>query len=293
MIKKLVIFGVGLIGGSLALALRQANYCQTIVGCSRNAAHLQTAVDLGVIDSFTLDPQEAVKDADMVLLAVPMGAMGKLLQQIKPALPADVILTDAGSTKGSIVAEVEQVFGAGYTRFVPGHPIAGREKSGVEAAIPDLYHNRRVILTPLPQTDAAALASVDAMWQVTGALVEQMPVDLHDRVLAATSHLPHLLAFSLVDTLLNMPQREDILRYAAGGFRDFTRIASSDPVMWRDICLTNKEAILGVIGDFQKNLGEFATMIDEQDGEALHSRMEKAKQARDNYIAYLENGKVA
>ncbi len=288
MIRKLVIFGVGLIGGSLALALRQANACQTIVGCSRNAEHLQKAVDLGVIDSYSLDPAEAVRDADMVLLAVPMGAMRHLLQQIKPVLPADAILTDAGSTKGSIVAEVMQVFGADFSRFVPGHPIAGREKSGVEAAIPDLYTNRRVILTPQAHTDADAIAKVEAMWRVTGALLEQMPVALHDQVLAATSHLPHVLAFSLVDTLLNMPQREDILRYAAGGFRDFTRIASSDPVMWRDICLTNKAAILAVITAFQQNLGEFAALIDAQDGEALHNRMEKAKHARDNYVAQFE-----
>jgi len=292
-IKKLVIFGVGLIGGSLALALRQAHYCQQIVGCSRNAEHLQKAVDLGVIDSFTLDPQDAVHDADMVLLAVPMGAMGKLLQQIKPVLPADAILTDAGSTKGSVVAEVEQVFGKDFTRFVPGHPIAGREKSGVEAAIPDLYIKRRVILTPLPHTDADALASVAAMWQVTGAVLEQMPVELHDQVLAATSHLPHVLAFSLVDTLLNLPMREDIFRYAAGGFRDFTRIASSDPVMWRDICLTNKTAIVDMISKLQADLSEFAALMEQQDGDALYERMSRAKQARDSYMAYLENGKPA
>ena len=293
MIKKLVICGVGLIGGSLALALRQANYCQTIVGCSRNAEHLQTAVDLGVIDSFTTDPQAAVQEADMVLLAVPMGAMRRLLEQIKPALPADAILTDAGSTKGSVVAEVEQVFGKDYSRFVPGHPIAGREKSGVEAAIADLYINKRVILTPLAHTDAEAVAKVAMMWKVTGAILEHMPVQLHDQVLAATSHLPHILAFSLVDTLLNLPMREDIFRYAAGGFRDFTRIASSDPVMWRDICLTNKDAILDVIGKLQADLSEFSAMIADQDGEGLHTRMARAKQARDSYIAYLENGKSA
>lgn len=293
MIKKLVIFGVGLIGGSLALALRQANYCQTIVGCSRNVEHLQTAVDLGVIDSFTTDPQAAVQEADMVLLAVPMGAMRRLLEQIKPALPADAILTDAGSTKGSVVAEVEQVFGKDYSRFVPGHPIAGREKSGVEAAIADLYINKRVILTPLAHTDAQAVAKVAMMWKVTGAILEHMPVQLHDQVLAATSHLPHILAFSLVDTLLNLPMREDIFRYAAGGFRDFTRIASSDPVMWRDICLTNKDAILDVIGKLQADLSEFSAMIADQDGEGLHTRMARAKQARDSYIAYLENGKSA
>ena len=293
MIKKLVIFGVGLIGGSLALALRQANYCQTIVGCSRNAEHLQTAVDLGVIDSFTTDPRAAVQEADMVLLAVPMGAMRHLLEQIKPALPSNAILTDAGSTKGSVVAEVEQVFGKDYSRFVPGHPIAGREKSGVEAAIADLYINKRVILTPLAHTDAQAVAKVAMMWKVTGAILEHMPVQLHDQVLAATSHLPHILAFSLVDTLLNLPMREDIFRYAAGGFRDFTRIASSDPVMWRDICLTNKDAILDVIGKLQADLSEFSAMIADQDGEGLHTRMARAKQARDSYIAYLENGKSA
>lgn len=295
MIKKLVIFGVGLIGGSLALALREANYCQQIMGCGRSAESLQKALDLGVIDSYSLDPQAAVRDADMVLLAVPMGAVQAVLEQIKDALPKNCILTDAGSTKGSIVEQVRAVMGESYTQFVPGHPVAGREKSGVEAAVVDLYQGRRVILTPTPTptTNPQALATVAAMWEVTGALVEQMPVAMHDHVLAATSHLPHVLAFSLVDTLLNMPQQEDILRYAAGGFRDFTRIASSDPVMWRDICLYNGDAILEMIQALQTNLGEFAALIREQDGEALHQRMSKAKQARDNYIARFEPPKSA
>ena len=292
MINKLVIFGVGLIGGSLALALREVHACRTVVGCSRNAAHLQKAIDLGVIDAYELDPQAAVQDADMVLLAVPMGAMRPLLAQIKPVLPAQAILTDAGSTKSSVVAEVNEIMGMDFTRFVPGHPIAGREQSGVEAAVPSLYQGRRVVLTPQAHTDVDALARVTAMWQLTGAQVEQMPVALHDEVLAATSHLPHVLAFSLVDTLLNMPQREDILRYAAGGFRDFTRIASSDPVMWLDVCLFNSEAILQMISALQTNLGEFADLIRAQDGQSLHDRMAKAKQARDNYVARFEPGKM-
>ncbi|TXH70701.1 MAG: prephenate dehydrogenase/arogenate dehydrogenase family protein [Thiothrix sp.] len=292
MINKLVIFGVGLIGGSLALALREANYCKEIVGCGRNAAQLQKAIDLGVIDSYSLDPQAAVQEADVVLLSVPMGAMQAILEQLKDALPANCILTDAGSTKGSVVDQVNAVMGLDYTQFVPGHPVAGREKSGVEAAVVDLYEGRRVILTPDQHTNPHAVEVVAAMWEVTGALVEQMPVEMHDQVLAATSHLPHVLAFSLVDTLLNMPQQEDILRYAAGGFRDFTRIASSDPVMWRDICLYNKTAILDMIQALQNNLTEFAGLIDEQNGEALYQRMTKAKQARDNYIARFEPAKT-
>lgn len=291
MIKKLVIFGVGLIGGSLALALRNAGYCEQIVGCSRSAENLQTAVDLGVIDSFSLDPLAAVQGADMIFLAVPIGAMRTVLEQIMPALEPDAVLTDGGSAKTAIVEAAQDVLSAeALARFVPGHPIAGRERSGVEAALGDLYAGKRVILTPLADTAADAISKVDAMWQATGALVEQMPMTLHDEVLAATSHLPHVLAFSLVDTLLSMPQREDILRYAAGGFKDFTRIASSDPVMWRDICLHNSAAILDVIAAMQTNLGEFAELIREQQGDGLLQRMESSKQARDRYVAQLDAG---
>lgn len=290
MINKLVIFGVGLIGGSLALALREASYCREVVGCSRNAVHLQQAVDLGVIDRYELEPEQAVQAADVVLLAVPMGAMQPLLTRIKPYLSAQAILTDAGSTKASIVNAVAAVMGNDFTRFVPGHPIAGREQTGVEAAISDLYQHRRVILTPQAQTDTEALKMVTAMWEATGALVEHMPVGLHDEVLAATSHLPHVLAFSLVDTLMNLPQQEDILRYAAGGFRDFTRIASSDPVMWRDICLHNSTAIVQLVAALQANLAEFAELIHNHEGEALRQRMEHAKLARDRYVARFESG---
>ena len=291
MINRLVIFGVGLIGGSLALALREAGYCREIVGSSRNEENLQQAVELGVIDRYSLDPQEAVAGADMVFLAVPVGAMGSVLKAIQPALGVDTVLTDGGSAKGPIVAAAQANLSAAQMRnFVPGHPIAGRERSGVEAALADLYQKKRVILTPLADTNDAATAKVEAMWQATGAVLENMPVDLHDQVLAATSHLPHVLAFSLVDTLLGLPQKEDILRYAAGGFKDFTRIASSDPVMWRDICLHNSDAILSMIDAIQNNLQEFATLIHNQQGDALLARMESSKQARDRYVAQLDAG---
>lgn len=291
MIKKLVIFGVGLIGGSLAMALRKAGYCERIVGCSRSADNLQTAVDLGVIDDFTLDPVAAVQGADMIFLAVPIGAMRTVLEQIMPALEPDAVMTDGGSAKTAIVEAARDVLSdEAFAQFVPGHPIAGRERSGVEAALADLYAGRRVILTPLDNTSADAVNKVDAMWQATGAVVEQMPMALHDEVLAATSHLPHVLAFSLVDTLLGLPQREEILRYAAGGFKDFTRIASSDPVMWRDICLHNSAAILEMIAAIQANLGEFAVLIQQQKGEDLLQRMESSKQARDRYVAQLDAG---
>jgi prephenate dehydrogenase len=227
----------------------------------------------------------------MIFLAVPIGAMRAVLEQIGPALEPDAVLTDGGSAKTAIVEAAQAVLSdEAMKRFVPGHPIAGRERSGVEAALVDLYAGRRVILTPLPETDTDAVRKVDAMWRATGAVVEEMPMALHDEVLAATSHLPHVLAFSLVDTLLGMPQREDILRYAAGGFKDFTRIASSDPVMWRDICLHNSAAILEMIAAMQTNLGEFAELIRVQNGDSLLQRMESSKQARDRYVAQLDAG---
>lgn len=288
-IRQLTIFGVGLIGGSLAKALRKLGYCERIVGCSRNEAHLKRAVELGVIDTYYLDPADAVKNADMILLAVPLGAMEAILGKIKGHLRADAIITDAGSSKASVVDAVESVFTGGYARFVAGHPIAGREQSGVEAAIDDLYIGRCTILTPLSSTDPSALQAVTKMWQAAGAKVEIMDVEQHDKVLAATSHLPHLLAYNLVDTLAKSAESEDIFRYAAGGFKDFTRIASSDPVMWRDICMANRDAVLEMIANYQQSLDHLATLIANGDAESIATIFQDAKKARDIFVKKFEN----
>ena len=284
MIKKLAIFGVGLIGGSLAMALKKANYCETIVGCSRHPEGLLKAKQLGVIDDYTLDPIAAVKGADMILLAVPMGAMAAVLESIKGHTEVDAIVTDAGSAKASVVAAARSVFGEIPSFFVPAHPIAGREKSGVEAAVVDLYVDHKVIVTPLSETSQDATQRVTAMWQAAGAEVESMSVEKHDQVLAATSHLPHVLAYSLVDTLSHSEVSDAIFRYAAGGFRDFTRIASSDPVMWRDICLENRDAILQSIEAFQDNLQVLHQQVSDADSAGIMDTFSHAKAVRDNYM---------
>ncbi|HIO91328.1 MAG TPA: prephenate dehydrogenase/arogenate dehydrogenase family protein [Leucothrix mucor] len=284
MIRQLTIFGVGLIGGSLALALKKAGYCEQVVGCSRSAEHLQRAVDLGVIDRYTLDPAAAVKGADMILLAVPMGAMQMVFASIADHLEDDAVITDAGSAKGSVVSAAQAAFGEVPTRFVPGHPIAGREKSSVEAAIADLYIDHKVILTPLESTDINAVKKVREMWEVTGAEVETLEVKQHDAVLAATSHLPHILAFSFVNSLSESAVSDEVFHYIAGGFKDFSRIASSDPVMWRDICLENKQAVLTALDDFQQNLADLADMIVEEDGDALLEAFMHAKTVRDKHV---------
>ena len=284
MIKQLTIFGVGLIGGSLALALKKAGYCQQVVGCSRCAEHLQRAVDLGVIDSYTLDPAAAVKGADMILVAVPMGAMQRVFASIADHIEANTVITDAGSAKASVVAAAKVAFGEVPRQFVPAHPIAGREKSSVDAAVDDLYNNHKVILTPLKKTNPDAVQRVREMWQMAGAEVESLGIEQHDTVLAATSHLPHILAFSFVNTLAESVESEKIFRYVAGGFKDFSRIASSDPVMWRDICLENKEAILSALKDYQQNLSDLAELITDEDGDALYKTFAQAKTERDRHI---------
>jgi prephenate dehydrogenase len=283
-INRLCIIGVGLIGGSLARSLRATGYCKEVVGGGRDPEHLRQAVALGVIDRFDTDLAAAVAGADMVLVAVPLGAMQTVFEKIRDHLEDDAVLTDAGSAKGSVIEAAQRVFGSVPEWFVPGHPIAGTENSGVAASLPDLYRDRRVILTPLEHTDATAVSRVRRMWEAAGALVTEMDSVHHDAVLAATSHLPHVLAYSLVNSLAGTGDREELFAYAAGGFHDFTRIASSDPVMWRDICLANGDAILLRIDQFIEDLQSLRRAMQEQDGEKLLALFRSAKQVRDTLV---------
>lgn len=282
-INRLCIIGVGLIGGSLARALKAAGACQEVVGAGRDTAHLERAVALGVIDRYEADAAAAVKGADVVVVAVPVGAMGTVLRRIAPHLDAGTVLTDVGSTKASVVAEAEAAFGHLPANFVPGHPIAGTERSGVDASFAELFQGRRVILTPLAGTASDAVELVSRLWEIAGAEVTRMEVGRHDEVLAATSHLPHLLAFALVDTLARLEEHNEIFRYAAGGFRDFTRIASSDPQMWHDICLANRDAVLDVLARYQGDLERLADAIRNGDGKTLLDTFSRARTARNSF----------
>lgn len=284
MIDRLAVIGVGLIGGSLARALRAAGEVGEVLGCGRKIPNLERARELGVIDRYTQDIGEAVDGADMVLLAVPLGAMRAAFAAMKDHLSPNAVITDGGSVKGCVVADAKAVFGDVPGNFVPGHPIAGTEHSGVEASFAELYRNRRVILTPVKDTDEAALERVEAMWRTCGAEVIRMEVKHHDEILAATSHLPHMLAFSLVDALARMKENDEIFRYAAGGFRDFTRIASSNPVMWRDICLANRVPLRKMLKRFATELHDLADALNGEDGKDLLEIFERAKAARDRYV---------
>jgi prephenate dehydrogenase len=284
LINKLSIIGVGLIGGSLARALRAKGEVGQVVGCGRGKANLEKGVELGVIDSYTHDVAEAVAGADMIFLAVPLGAMRDTFAAMQGQLMEGATITDGGSSKGSVVEDCRAVFGKDLPDFVPGHPIAGTENSGVEASFPELYQNRRVILTPTETTSSEALQRVSKMWELCGSDVTVMSVEHHDEVLAATSHLPHMLAFALVDSLARMKGNDEIFRYAAGGFRDFTRIASSSPVMWRDICIANREALGSIMESYIQDMNELAQTVAKGDGERLLEIFERAKASRDKYV---------
>ncbi|HBP77355.1 MAG TPA: bifunctional prephenate dehydrogenase/3-phosphoshikimate 1-carboxyvinyltransferase, partial [Halomonas sp.] len=287
---RILIVGLGLIGGSLAAALRASGFSGEIIACDPNKDEIALGIELGLVNAGGTQLAELLDDVSMVVLAVPVLAMESVMTALAQALPNaadDVVITDVGSTKATIRECAERVFGYVLPNIVLGHPIAGSEKSGVAAANPTLYVNHKVILTPEPNVDADALARVEKLWQACGAEVLQMSVERHDQVLARTSHLPHLLAFSLVDTLARQDERLDIFRYAAGGFRDFTRIAGSDPVMWRDIFIANREAVLSSLDDFEAGLKRLRCAVESGDSDALIATFDRASHARHYFDTLL------
>ncbi len=295
MINRLAVIGVGLIGGSLALSLKSKGAVNEVVGYSRSDEARQEALSLGIIDKAADSIAEAVVDADVVFVAVPMGAMASVFAEMSEHIRPEAIITDGGSAKAQVVSSAREALGDKFKQFVPGHPIAGTEKSGPAAAFATLYENHRIVLTPVSETDSAATAKIKMMWQLTGAEVLEMDVEHHDTVLAATSHLPHVLAFNLVGMLAQRDDCDEVLRYAAGGFRDFSRIASSDAVMWRDICLGNKQAILDLLDEFHQGINKIEQAIKEDDGEYLVEVFERAKKARDSRFAdpdLIDNSEV-
>jgi len=283
-LNKITIVGVGLIGGSFAKGIKKLGLANEIVGFGKNETNLKKAVDLNVVDSYTTDIKQAVSQSDLVFLAVPLGAMKTVMQDMKPFLSDKTIITDGGSAKSSVILSAHEVFGKLPINFVPGHPIAGKEKSGVTAADESLYIDHRVILTPTNQTSDASLNVVKKLWLALGANVETMQPQQHDEIFAATSHLPHLLAFALVDLLNEHNELGDVFQYTAGGFRDFTRIASSDAVMWRDIAMYNSEAIVKWLKNYGMAIEELTGLVESKDSNQLYTLFDEAKKARDKHI---------
>ncbi|MGZ8248412.1 prephenate dehydrogenase [Methylomagnum sp.] len=288
MIERLCVIGVGLIGGSIARAARAKGLARTVVGVDADGANLNKALASGVIGQGYSTVAQGAADADMVVMAVPVGVSETVLRELQAVWSDQTIYTDAGSTKGDVIAAVARVFGAVPANFVPGHPIAGAECSGVEASRADLYEGKRVILTPLDSTDPEATARVEALWQGMGAKVSRMDARHHDEVLAATSHLPHVLAFVLTEMLGRQDEQREIFQYAAGGFRDFTRIASSDPKMWLDICLANRAEIVPLIEQYRTALANAAALMSEGRAEALYDLFASARGARQRFLDQLE-----
>lgn len=288
MFKKVVIFGVGLIGGSFALALRRAHPGTHFVGVGRSVHSLERAQALGIIDAIATDPAAAVDGADLVLLAAPVAQTEAILASIATHLAPQAIVTDAGSTKSDVVAAARKALGPRVAQFVPAHPIAGREKHGPEAALADLYEGKKVVITALPENRAGDIETVAAMWRACGAVIHRLTPQEHDAVFASVSHLPHVLAFALVDDIAGKPHAATLFQYAASGFRDFTRIAGSSPEMWRDITLANRDALLVEVDTYLAQLQAMRAMIAASDGAALEKIYANAQHARMQWAAAIE-----
>jgi prephenate dehydrogenase len=279
-LKRVAVIGVGLIGGSFALALRRAGGGASIVGVDRDAQALERAAALGVIDTAAESAAEATAGADLVVVAVPVRAIGPVLHDVALALGPDAVVTDVGSTKGDVTRIAREELRALFPRFVPGHPIAGREVSGVEAATPELFKGARIVLTPTAETAGDAIDLVRGCWEAAGGRVATLPAETHDEIFAAVSHLPHLLAFALVSEITGRGNSAELFSFAAGGFRDFTRIAASSPEMWRDIALQNRSALLAELDRYAARLAVFRELVDRGDGPGLQRLMAEARASR-------------
>jgi|SRR6185503_16309898 len=282
--ERVAILGVGLIGGSFALALKHARACAHVVGAGRNAANLGLALERGVIDSVAADAVAAAHGADLVLLAAPVAQFPRLFRDIASVLGPKALVTDAGSTKRDAVSAARAALGRKIAQFVPAHPIAGAEKSGAGAANADLFRDKRVIITPLAENSDSALKKVQDAWSACGARIARMDAEEHDAILGAVSHLPHVLAYALVHELASRANAVQLFGYAAGGFRDFTRIASSHPEMWRDICVANRDRLLDELKKYNKELDSIAKLLEAGDGAGLEKLFAEAREARDKWI---------
>ena len=288
MIDTLVITGVGLIGGSFALALKQKGLVKRVIGVGRGRANLERALALGLIDEIATSSAAAYAAADYIFVATPVGQMARVFAEIAPQLKDGAVVTDGGSTKGDVVALARAAFGSRFNQFVAAHPIAGAELTGADAAKADLYKSKKVVMAPLPETAPGAILRVKQAWEACGATVFEMAPELHDKTFAAVSHLPHVLAFALVDEIAAKPHADTLFQYAASGFRDFTRIAGSSPEMWRDISLANRAALLIEIDEYMARLQAVRQMIDAEDGAALDAVFSNARNARQAWLDSLE-----
>lgn len=289
-IERLVVIGVGLIGGSFALALKGAGAVRTVAGLGREPSAMARALELGIVDEVCETPRQAMRGADMVLLAAPVGQTGAILASLLPWLEPQTVVTDAGSTKCDVVASARAALGERIRQFVPGHPIAGSESNGPDAARAALYRGKKAVLTPLPENDPLDVERVAAAWRHCGALIHKLSPEDHDRVFAAVSHLPHLLAYALVDDIAAKPHASLLFQYAASGFRDFTRIAGSSPEMWRDISLANREALLTELDAYLAQLTSLRARLAAADGHGLEKVFANAQRARREWIEAIEAG---
>ena len=290
-VRRLAVIGVGLIGGSTALALKRAGSVERVVGIGRGRANLERALELGVVDEIATDAASGVAGADAVVVAVPVGQFDTVLRAIAPKLDADVLVTDGGSTKQDVIAVARPALGSRWPRFVPAHPIAGAEHSGVDAARADLYDGRNVVLTPVPETAPDAVDRAESLWRLCGARVARMSAAEHDGVFAAVSHLPHVLAYALVAMIAQRDDAERLFGFAAGGFRDFTRIASSSPEMWRDIALANRDALLAEMDRYGAAVADMRALVAAGDGAALEQLFAQSRDARNAWLRRIEQGR--